>query len=94
MHHRSAGGSPSRQRCEGSHGTLSSTSEIHIEARRRGLDRAEWADPFAREMQRLGVRSGPDTLLDMGLHLWTTMADMSLEDAAETEHRLFLKDPC
>ena len=59
---------------------------------------AAWIEPsgrtHSREMQRLGVRSGPDTLLDMGLHLWTTMADMSLEDAAETEHRLFLKDPC
>ena len=49
----------------------------------RSLARSEWADRFAKEMQRLGVRAKPETLLDMGLHFWATLRDMSPEDAAE-----------
>ena len=65
-----------------------------LKPRPRPLGRTEWADRFVREMQRLGVRPAPETLLEMGLHLWTTMGDMCPEDAAETEHRLFRKDQC
>jgi hypothetical protein len=62
--------------------------------RPRPLARTEWADRFTKELQRLGARPKPETLLQMGLHLWTTMGDMSPEDAAETEHGLFRKDQC